>query len=364
METNIRITKFLWLPALKSIWKSLYNSSSLSVFQSYEFSYSLWLNYPVYLLTCREIPIFYLIEDNETPVVIAPLCKKANGSYEIFGNKNGFEYCDFIYTKFTPIDRYIPMLINALKSDITFHRVRETSALFDAFSKSSISEFSKIGDVININIPIPESHESYFKSLSSSVRQNLRTSYNRLTRDNRTLEISFLFGTNKLVHKGGTFNSLGFDQTNTIEEFVTKGKKKDLLNQMLSLYAHRHEMRYGVKTSILKQFYLRHFSFVSNCQLELPEAISVMLYIDEKLCAFMSGFTTQNGNEFVIPRLSINNDFLFYSPGNILINETIRLLIEYTSIRNLDLSQGNEQYKYRMGGVEHLTKSFVWHCNI
>ena len=56
--------------------------------------------------------------------------------------------------------------------------------------------------------------------------------------------------------------------------------------------------------------------------------------------------------------VSTFQDFAFYSPGMLLINEAIKFFIEETNIRNLDLSQGEEMYKYKMGGITHQTHNF------
>ena len=71
----------------------------------------------------------------------------------------------------------------------------------------------------------------------------------------------------------------------------------------------------------------------------------------------MSGLKSKQ-KEFIVPRLSICDDFSFFSPGMILINEVIKFFIESNQIHCLDLSQGNEKYKYQMGGINHLTFSF------
>lgn len=64
-------------------------------------------------------------------------------------------------------------------------------------------------------------------------------------------------------------------------------------------------------------------------------------------------------NEYVVPRLSINDEFGFYSPGMLLLNETVKHFIAETDVRHLDLSQGEEPYKYKMGGEAHRTHSFT-----
>lgn len=72
----------------------------------------------------------------------------------------------------------------------------------------------------------------------------------------------------------------------------------------------------------------------------------------------MSGLTSLSG-EYIIPRLAINDKYKSYSPGILLINETIKFLISNNKIHTLDLSQGEEEYKYKMGGVKHYSYNFI-----
>lgn len=128
---------------------------------------------------------------------------------------------------------------------------------------------------------------------------------------------------------------------------------------MLKLYYKRHEQRYNVQTSELKKWYLEHLNFVTVSLRHWNDAMSVMLFVDGELAAFMGGFISRGEGSFVVPRLSINEDFGFYSPGILLVNETARFMLDNTSYRILDLSLGTENYKYKMGGTEHYTKCFI-----
>ncbi len=82
----------------------------------------------------------------------------------------------------------------------------------------------------------------------------------------------------------------------------------------------------------------------------------------ENVAAFMGGLTSQGEENYIVPRLSINSKYRFYSPGMLLVNETARYMINKTSIRNLDLSLETETYKSKMGGVKYLIKRFVISC--
>ena len=75
---------------------------------------------------------------------------------------------------------------------------------------------------------------------------------------------------------------------------------------------------------------------------------------------FLSGLISRDGTTVVIPRLSIDNQYRFYSPGYILLAETLHWLDSNTTCRCLDLSRGDEQYKIDMGGIKYYTASVLY----
>ena len=81
-------------------------------------------------------------------------------------------------------------------------------------------------------------------------------------------------------------------------------------------------------------------------------------YIGKDLAAFMMGLESEN-KEVIIPKLAIDSNFSKYSPGKLMINETVKYLISNSNIRTLDLSKGSEKYKYDMGGTEHINYDFA-----
>lgn len=346
----ITIEKYYWLPRLRFIWNTLYKANrQLSVFQSYDFMYELWKNSPVYWLMNKEWPIFYLVRDKGKPCLIAPLCRKSNGTFEIMGNKNGCEYCDLIYAEGAELRRYVGKLLEYLNSSISFVRVKEESLLYKTFVDES--NMKPIGDDKCTNIFLPNSYEEYYKGLSSSMRQNLRTAFNRLKREGHDVRVRVITPEGKCVSWG--YDEMEAVQQDSVTYHVaqeTETTATEDFDQMLALYYQRHAERYGENTSKMKMWYVKHLNFVTKSLQKLHSAMNVMLYIDNELAAFMGGFSNQGDGGYVVPRLSIQGTYGFYSPGMLLVNETARYLIDRTDKRNLDLSLGTESYKVKMGG--------------
>lgn len=249
--------------------------------------------------------------------------KKTNGDfYEIFGNANGFNECGILYRDSKVLKQCITQLKEA-GMNLRFIKIDE---------RSPISEFKTVNSKTtnNVEIHFKVDFDIYFKSLSSSVRQNIRTAYNRLNKD------------------GLTYSLEVFQPKDGCNRFPTK--------EIIDLYCRRHSERYGVETSFLKKWFLRNQSFATRLYKYADNALTTLLRIDGKPAAFLSGLYSKD--RLIVPRLSIDSMFNRYSPGMILVCEAIKYMIGNTSIKILDLSQGEEEYKYKLGGIRHCSYSF------
>ena len=86
-----------------------------------------------------------------------------------------------------------------------------------------------------------------------------------------------------------------------------------------------------------------------------PDNFYALLYLNDQPAAFLSGMVEKAGSRAIIPRLSIEDEFSKYSPGMVLVNETIQRMIPESNTRYLDLSKGTEKYKLSMGGTLYHT---------
>lgn len=101
----------------------------------------------------------------------------------------------------------------------------------------------------------------------------------------------------------------------------------------------------------------RYFSALLWAMETLASHYTFCFFLNNKLVAFMTGFVT-NYNEIVFPYLAIDSTFASYAPGKLMIAESIKYLQEHSAIRVLDLSRGDEKYKFEMGGVRHYNYRF------
>ena len=317
--------------SLKDKWLTLQSTGLTSVYQSYYVQNAIFKRMPIYMMISKYIPIYCeVIEDGKT-VLIAPLCKVIHSKkYCLLGDFNGVQIYDFIYEKQTDrnkLKEYISAVINKLNAkEIMLNNVLEESPLYLALQEMDDTyQFITNG---NVNIRFGSDYEEYFQSLSKHTRQNIRTAYNRLNNDNIKMKFEILRG---------------------------KRLSRNKLNRLIDIYCDRHKERYGLGISKIKRAYLKYIDFSTACQQNYEDNFYALLYFDNNIAAFMSGLFDEGRNSAIIPRLSIDDNYSWYSPGMILINETAKRFTGGIGIENLDLSKGEEKYKQNMGGNVYKT---------
>lgn len=305
--------------SISASWKRLYDiTTEVSPFLSYEaMKIAVKYFYPYYI-TRKCLPLFCVFSENDKVRAIVPLLRYSNGKCQLFGDVNGFNESGILYDSVLILPECLQLLRERLGS-VEFMKIDARSPLAKNIPAEAIS-------TSNAAITFPKDYDEYFKGLSKSVRQNIRTAYNRINADGLSIEFRLY-------------------------------KEHELpVDQVIDLYCQRHGQRYGVKTGRLKKWFLKSQSFATRYYRFAPNAMTFILYIDKQPAAFLSGLSA--GNRLVVPRLSIDDKFRRYSPGMLLVIETIKFLQQHSSIEVLDLSQGDEAYKYQLGACQHLSYRF------
>lgn len=193
---------------------------------------------------------------------------------------------------------------------ITWKNINEKCIVY-----TTLKEIAEIQEPC-VSIELPTSYEQYYTSLSKHQRQNVRTSYNRLNTD------------------GISFSFQCYDSS--------KALNKLLWNKCEKLYTLRHNIDHCVMQRLRNPY---HHILVKH-----PQQKIFILASDNNPIAYMAGLYNEQQKIYYVPRLCINDVYKKYSPGIILVNETIKYLINQgTSV--LDLMEGDELYKIAMGGV-------------
>ena len=338
---RLRIHKTLM--SVKESWKRLEkdNGVDVSAYQSYYVNAVVKKRLPVYGLKERYSARYWELLEDGKPVMILPVCKyQRKDDYCSIGKFNGFQVYDFIYSRDMTVEKMqqcMDFILHSLQlNKLALNNVPENSVLYQAVAQSqAFCDGYRISTGSNDNVAIDteNDYDLWHSKLSKSTRQNIRTAYNRMNTDGVQLRVEILRG--------------------------EKIKRKNL-DQLIDLYCKRHEERYEVTTSAGKKLYLKYLDFSTACLRSYPDNFCAMVYMDNQLAAFMSGLVEKQGTSVVIPRLSIEDRFSRYSPGVVLINETVKWLTSDTGIRFLDLSKGAEGYKISMGGKLYDTHSIAF----
>lgn len=178
---KLKIFYSLW--PLKEDWERLFKlTPEVSPFLNFEaFRISYLYHWPYYLKN-RHLPkICVFTQDNKIRAII-PTIQCRDGIHRLFGIYNGFNECGFLYDD---ID-IVPQCLELLKERFgvfEFHKIDERNPICVLFKYNC-------GETNNVAIRFQDGYDSWFKSLSSSVRQNIRTAYNRLTTDGLSFQFS------------------------------------------------------------------------------------------------------------------------------------------------------------------------------
>lgn len=187
----------------------------------------------------------------------------------------------------------------------------------------------------SVKIDFGTDYEMYFSSLGKHARQNLRTAYNRLHRDGKNGAFEF-------------WSSCGLGQD------LTSRWGRKVLAECMTVYRRRQLNRYH--NSGLVYRLMQTFCDVTTSALPGENGFLTVERIDGRIAGFMVGFIDSRNSGLKVPRLAIEDVFSFYSPGLILLNETVKWLLSNSSLRQIDLCRGTEKYKFDMGGREYCTQ--------
>lgn len=332
--------KSINLKHYKNIYKSL--SCDSSPFQKYQVVNSVCN--PFFAVRYKAIVKHFAVFYQEVPSLIASFRYYYNNDDDcsVLGSQECFDIVDFVYS-----DVEFDILVDLFKA--LFDHVKhsgKTNVEFnwmpsDTRTKSVLIKLCEdkvlrcdFEPINNVKIPIFKfnSYDMYIRSLSKSVRQNIRTAYNRINRDNCLLDLNVYYGNKDLSYK-------------TIKKGLSlylKGQKSRYDNYGLSHWVHFKYLHYVSKTM------QEDFSFHAS------------LNINGNMAAIMQGYIDVTRHDIQIPRLAIDPDFSYYSPGYLMICETVKMLFSNDNIDSLDLMRGCEKYKLDLGGEIYHT----YNCKI
>lgn len=318
---------------LKEKWKKLYESNpNLTVYQSDEYTEIAFKHFLPYAAVLKRKPIFIEIVDEGKTIMIMPLCKILfKKAYSLFGFNCTYGYIDFIYGKYLSIEKMeecFLMLSNEIKgSKLNVNRLREDSMLCQYLLK----KYEPKCTIICSHIDLPDTYDEYLSSLKKNWRHHIRTAYHRLNSEQKVIKL-------KTIYK---------------QPLPDKEFKK-----MIDLYSIRRKTRYEHNEGKIYKLFLKKLDICSAALKKMDTVAHFILYIDNEAVAFCNGFISENNSTITLPRLSINIEYEKFSPGILLLNESIKKICELGIAKRIDLIHGDERYKHELGAEPHYSHEF------
>ena len=340
--TTFRLKYFSDFKDVAQKWREIFHQSTLSCFCAPAWHSVVLSLYNNTNLTKRINQLHYFTvntaSDDKVLVLGFFYIKKVlRKKILIFSHLMNFsDYYDFIYPEHFNADLF-PGIIQKIAADfkveeIQFNHLNPKSKLLALLEKDNDYKMSKLECVA---VHLKGDYETYLQTLSKSVRQNLRTARNRVTKKELIFDYQLL-------------TKINIDQIDF-----------DLLKKMYSeRNQHKNEESTYWKTKIIK--FLDHGFAEEKDMFDIPKIKETdfslgLLYLNSDLVAYFFGFREEGRIE--INRVVINDEFRFYSPGLLLLNEYIKSEIP-NGLKTFDLTLGDEKYKYDLGGETHFVYNF------
>jgi hypothetical protein len=203
--------------------------------------------------------------------------------------------------------------------------INESSILFRALK----TELRFLENCVTIDIP--SGFDEFISGLSKHQRQNIRTAYNKISKEG--FEVC-------LKH---------YDESARIPRAVWK--------QCQCIYEKRHNAA-GSRFKIWFDRQTNPYTHILHSA--RGWSIYVLFHKDTPI-SYMAGLLDKGQGSYYVPRLCIDEAYYKYSPGIILIVETVRQFATL-GLCHLDLMLGDEPYKTMMGGRIH--KNYEVKCKV
>ena len=143
--------------------------------------------------------------ENGEILMIAPLKRNVcTRAYKMLGDVRGCGEADFLFAPEASYEvrkKCVSLFMEKLGEKIMFRRIFADSCLTKILSE--LGYISSVRETPCVKICYGDDVEAHVKGLSSSVRQNIRTAYNRMKRDSMAYELKVYIGTNIMDNQVG-----------------------------------------------------------------------------------------------------------------------------------------------------------------
>lgn len=319
---------------IRSLWEKIYMQGMSSPYQSYRAQLIYQQHFYFYYKSWNCFYKYVVLEDKDNAAILPIMIDRGNKTICCFFRLSNAAYFDMLILK--PDAKVVSLLMDVVqqrypKYRMSFAKLLSNSSLYYYFKSKGQTLNPTTCVAIHFN---SNDYSEYYSSLSKHQRQNVRTAYNKLGKDG----ISF-----RIVKYSKLPAGLWQKCIRMYEQ------------RMLGHWGGRESLYSTVRIgfSLLRKRYENPMNYVIR---HTDDKAWFVLFFGDEPVAYMAGLYTYDHESFIVPKLSVSEKYLSYSPGIVMLNESIKLLLN-EGVCVCDLATGDEPYKYAMGGVEHYTYS-------
>lgn len=322
---------------VRVLWERLYNNSpiELTPFSSYAYNYNslqnLFWRFRGYLFK----PLFFHCIEDENEALFLLVRNKKKHTLSTMPVYTPVDYSE-VLTNTTNLSflKQAILKIQEINSgySIQWNSIHDGSLLYMVLS--SLPAY--VENCVKIEV---DSYEKYFSNLSKHQRQNIRTMYNRLASRNIS-------------------HCLNLYETQIPCE-VAKDYRRLLFHRALQRIQARNDL--SLKSKFIMRYNalaVRFKNAIIPSGRQNKDIIIFQYCLASKPVAYISGMYSVDKKTFYISQLAGDRKYSEYSPGILMLNEVIKLLLE-KGVTTIDITRGDEPYKLAMGGTLHYNYSYT-----
>ncbi len=322
---------------VKEDWKKM-ETPSMSPFLYYD--YLAYVEHFTRYFSFYRPRVACMSDNNGCPLMLVPLKGSLTlGYYKMLGDIRGCDRTDALYKPELSEEERAEVtkaFYSSFKSKAKLHRLHEQSPMV---SEVPAERLRSLQTKTYVHIGVNNDWNEHFGKLHRNVRQSMRTAYNRMKRNGKEFKLEI------------------FDADRPIDRIMW--------NKIMKLYFERIFTHY--KQNKIRSLFGRFFWHFDYFHLKhdtlslhhLANSFHAVLMEKERPVAFLSALMTHDGHTITVPRLAIDDNYRFYSPGYVLLAETLKYLGANTEVHELDLSRGEEKYKLDLGGISYKTTDIL-----
>lgn len=337
--------------AIRDAWLELETGKEMTIYQAFKWNQLLAEEqFNTFVFGLFTSIVVYIVKDtNETKLILPLIIQKRNNKTKWFGRKRGIyilghgsysDYLNAIYKNITDSD--LKDLFNKIHQDYPKYEYTFTDLIQGTTFERFVSGLGleELESTVSVAVEKADSIREYTKMLSKHVRQNLRTSLNRMKKDQLDYEYK------------------------VVEGVITDD---EVLNKLRELHVERMIEKNNVDTDLIHKLssairisYRAHKENNNNIIYEsmrtMEKSVFVLVFLNGELSGYLYGL--KETHTIRIMQNCFKSKYKFYSP---MFRGAYDFLIdcyENPEIERVDFTRGNEPYKYQLAGVETILKQY------